>query len=142
MNKNIILTNIIFGIIFGVIYYLVISDNITETIVYILGFVILSTVIGQTLKKRSEKKESTMAVSVDRAEVDKFINAIGGQANIASTSHEVSRVKVSLKDVDLIDQDKLKALELDGAFLSGDQLQVTFGKQAAGIAKQINEHIK
>jgi phosphotransferase system IIB component len=142
MNKNLILSSIMFGIIFGAIYHLIISDNITETIVYTLGFIILSTILEVILKKRREKKESVSAVSIDNAEVEKFIDAIGGQTNIASASHEVSRVKISLKDVDLINQDKLKALELDGAFLSGDQLQVTFGKQAEGVALQISEQIK
>ena len=142
MNKNLILNNIISGIIFGVIYHLVISDSIAETIVYTLGFIILYTIVEVILKKRREKKASVAAISVDNAKVDKFIEAIGGPSNIVSASHEVSRVKVSLKDVDLIDQDQLKALELDGAFLSGNHLQVTFGKQAEGVAQKINEQIK
>lgn len=143
MKKNLILS-IIAGVIVGAIYHFFISANANtvETIVFTLGFIILSTIFEVVLKKRREKKESVAIVTVDSAEVDKFIDSMGGQANIASASHEVSRVKVSLKDVDLIDQDKLKALELDGAFLSGDQLQVTFGKQAKGVAQQINEQIR
>lgn len=142
MNKKMILSNTIFGIMWGFIYYFVISNSIIETIVSTLGVLILCTILEVVFKKRREKKASMMAISVDRVKVDKFIDAIGGQVNVTSVSHEVSRVKVFLEDVDLIDQDKLKALELDGAFLSGNQLQVTFGKQANRVAQHIKEQIK
>jgi len=145
MNKNLTL-NIITGIIVGVIYHFFISDNadLIETLVFVLAFIALSTLFEVILKRRREKRESTAitAVTADQAEVNKLIDGIGGQTNIISASYEVSRVKVSLKDADLIDQDKLKSLELEGAFLSGDQLQVTVGKQAESVAQQINERIK
>jgi phosphotransferase system IIB component len=51
-------------------------------------------------------------------------------------------VKVVIKDVDLIDQDKLKELALDGAYLAGSQLQITMGASSNDFARQISEATK
>lgn len=141
MNKNLMLT-IITGIIVGAIYYFFVSANLVEATAFTLVFMILYASLEVILNQTRKKKALVAAVAVDLAEVWAFMEAIGGQSNIAFASHEVSRVKVSLKDVDLIDQAKLKALKLEGAFLSGEHLQVTFGKRAEGVAQQINEQIK
>ena len=143
MNKHLIL-NIITGIIVGAIYHFLISANgdIVETVIFTVLFIMFSIIIEVILRKRREKKEGVAVETVDASEVTAFIEAIGGHGNITVANHEASRVKVSLKDVDLIDQDELKVLKVEGAFLSGDHLQVTVGKRAESIAGQINEQIK
>ena len=140
--RRILISNILSGIIFGAIYYFFISEDITELVLVTLGFVALSMLLEIVLKKRKTKRGITEVTTVGDAEAAKFIDALGGRTNITSASHEASRVKVSLKDVDLINQEQLKSLELEGAFLSGDHLQVTVGKQAASMAQQINGQIK
>jgi len=135
------ISNVISGIIFGLVYYFIFEDDLIETLLVTLGFIILSTLIEIVLVRMRKKRTSTEVVVADEGQVLDFVRAIGGSGNIESVSHEVSRVKVTLKDVDLIDQDQLNDLALEGAFLSGNQLQATFGKQAEYIAAKINEKL-
>jgi len=73
--------------------------------------------------------------------ITEFVAALGGQANIVSVDSEVSRVKIELHSPDELDAEKIKRLELDGVFVTGNIVQATFGDQANAIAARIHELI-
>jgi len=134
--------HVIFAIIGAFAYYLFFDAVlISDAIIFAIIYLVFSFLLDFIRNKIRSKKNKTQVNSIDHAKVKAFIEAVGGTENITSTDSESSRVKVVIKDVDLIDQDKLKELALDGAYLAGDQLQMTIGESSGEFSRQIREAI-
>lgn len=141
MRKKIIF-HIIAGVIGATIYYLFFEGTtILQAFLFVLVYLGFSLLFDFIVEKRRAKSNPT-TVAVDRELVEAFIDAVGGAQNIASTDHESARLKIVINDADLIDQEKLKALALEGAYLAGDQLQVTIGANSDEFSRQIEAAIK
>jgi len=141
MSKRIIF-HIIAGIIGAIIYYMFFDGTtLVQAFLFILVYVGFSLLFDFVIEKRRAKLDQATA-TVDHEKVKAFIEAVGGAKNISSTDHESSRLKIVINEVDLIDKEKLKALALDGAYLSGDQLQVTIGANSSDFSRQIKEAIE
>jgi len=141
LGKRIIFC-VIGGIVGALIYYLFFDETtLTQTLIFLITYIVLSSLVDFALEKRREKQNQAVESTVDNEKVGALIEAIGGAKNIISTDYESSRVKIVLNDVDLLDQEKLKALDLSGSYLSGDQLQVTIGSNASDFSRQIAEAI-
>lgn len=142
MGKRMIV-HVICAVILAVAYYLFFDDAVIEhALLFAVVYLGISAMLDFMSDRMKAKKRTAQVATVDLARVKAFIEAIGGAENVTSTDSEVSRVKVVLQDVDLIDQDKLKALALDGAYLAGNQLQVTIGANSSEFSRQIQEAIK
>jgi len=141
MSKRIIF-HIIAGIIGAIIYYMFFDGTtLVQAFLFILVYVGFSLLFDFVIEKRRAKLDQATA-TVDHEKVKAFIEAVGGAKNISSTDHESSRLNIVINEVDLIDKEKLKALALDGAYLSGDQLQVTIGANSSDFSRQIKEAIE
>jgi len=141
MNKRIIF-HIVGGIVGALIYYFFFDETtLGQVFIFFIAYVILSYLVDIFLERRRNKQRHSVDTSVDDEKVTAFIEAIGGIKNIISTDYESSRLKVVINEVDLLDQEKLKDLDLNGAYLSGNQLQVTIGSNASDFSRQIAELI-
>ena len=136
---------IIFGIIVTFAYYLFFDEvRIIDIVVFVAAYIAGSLIIEFILSKirSNQKKDKTQAVTVDNTKITAFIEAVGGTHNLISTDFESSRVRVIIKNVDLIDQDKFRKLPLDGAYLAGNQLHMTVGAGSGDFSRQIQEAIE
>ena len=58
-----------------------------------------------------------------------IISLIGGNENVASAAHCATRLRLVVKDENLIKKDEIEKLELvKGAFMNGGQFQVIIGR--------------
>ena len=56
-----------------------------------------------------------------------ILEALGGASNIETLDACMSRLRVSVHDIDEVDETKIKALGATGMFVSGNNLQAIFG---------------
>jgi len=132
--------HLVLAIILAIAYYMFIeSASLVDGALFAIIYLVFSIIFDFILEKIRSKKNQTQIVCADHEKVKALIEAVGGVGNIVQTDSESSRVKVQIDDVDLIDQDKLTALSLDGAYLAGNQLQMTIGVSSDDFARQIRE---
>lgn len=69
-----------------------------------------------------------------------ILKGVGGKENIQGVAHCATRLRIVLKNNDLLDLKKVESVKLaKGAFIAGDQLQIIFG---AGLVNEIYEEFK
>lgn len=72
-------------------------------------------------------------------EANKLINYLGGKENIINAECNMSRFKVILKDVTIVDKDAIQKLGAKGIVEIDNQLKIIFGKDARQLKKYIDE---
>ena len=74
-----------------------------------------------------------------KLEINKLVEYLGGKDNILDTEVELSRFKVTLKDVTKANKDGIMKLGAKGVVEIEDQLKIIFGKEAKKLKKYIDE---
>ena len=147
MGKKMIF-HVICAIVGALIYFLFFDDAlIIDIIVFVSVYLLFSLLIEFILSKsRSNRRSKTDEVADNfvqkNTRIAGFIEAIGGSVNILSTDFEASRVKIELRNISLIDPEKLKEYALDGAYLAGSQLQITVGSNFGVTPAEFSNQIR
>ena len=68
-------------------------------------------------------------------EINKLVQALGGKDNILDYEVNVSRLKVTLKDITLADKDAITKLGAKGIVEIENQLKIIFGPNAKTLKK-------
>ena len=74
-------------------------------------------------------------------EVNKLIAYLGGKDNIISAECNLSRFKVLLKDVTIVDKEGINRLGAKGIVEIDNQLKIIFGKDAKQLKKCIADYL-
>lgn len=74
-----------------------------------------------------------------KLEINKLVDCLGGKDNIIDTEVEMSRFKVTLKDVTKANKEGIMKLGAKGVVEIEDQLKIIFGKEAKKLKKYIDE---
>ncbi len=93
----------------------------------VIGIVLVLLVIFIVSKNRKSE-----ALPID---IDQFIKALGQKENIKSIESDNSKVRVFLKDVQLLDHDSLKALGASGIVVTNDKATIILGKISEKIVQ-------
>lgn len=72
-------------------------------------------------------------------EVNKLVKYLGGQDNILSTEVNMSRFKVTLKDVSKVDRDGIQKLGAKGIVEVDNQLKIIFGNNSKALKRYIDD---
>ena len=72
-------------------------------------------------------------------EINKLVQYLGGKDNILDTEVNLSRFKVTLKDVTLADKDAIQKLGAKGIVEIDNQLKIIFKPNARTLKKYISE---
>lgn len=72
--------------------------------------------------------------SVDTSLQETLLSALGSKENIISVAVEMSRLTITLKDIDLINPDVLKSCGANGVLLVGNMVKCSFGEKAEEMA--------
>ena len=72
-------------------------------------------------------------------EANKLITYLGGKDNIINAEANMSRFKVILKDVSIVDKDGIQKLGAKGIVEIDNQLKIIFGKDARTLKKYISQ---
>lgn len=74
-------------------------------------------------------------------EANKLIGYLGGKDNIVNAECNMSRFKVTLKDVSIVDKESIQRLGAKGIVEIDNQLKIIFGKDARQLKKYIDDII-
>ena len=72
-------------------------------------------------------------------EINKLVQYLGGKDNILDTEVNMSRLKVTLKDVSIVDKNAIEKLGAKGIVEIDNQLKIIFGTDAIKLKKYIND---
>lgn len=72
-------------------------------------------------------------------EANRLLGYLGGKDNIVSAECNMSRFKVLLKDVSIVDKDGITKLGAKGIVEIDNQLKIIFGRDAKQLKKYIDE---
>lgn len=70
-------------------------------------------------------------------EINKLIQCLGGKENILDVDVNMSRLKVTLKDMDIVDKDGIQRLGARGIVEVDNQLKIIFGTNSKELKKYI-----
>ncbi len=101
-----------------------------QPIYYIVIFAVL--IIIALAIVRGNKKDFKL-------EINKLVELLGGTDNIVETEVEMSRFKVTLKDVSLANKEGIMKLGAKGVVEIDDQLKIIFGKDAKKLKRYIDD---
>ena len=104
-------------------------NTYVEYILIILALAIISLVVMKLMKKDFS------------VEANKLIGYLGGKDNIINAECNMSRFKVILKDVSIVDKESIQKLGAKGIVEIDNQLKIIFGKDARALKKYIDEII-
>lgn len=82
--------------------------------------------------RKSNKKDLKL-------EFNKLVECLGGVDNIVDTEIEMSRFKVTLKDITKANKEGIIKLGVKGVVEIDDQLKIIFGSDAKQLRKYISE---
>lgn len=131
-------------ILFGVIpnrtpWYYVIIVGLVFAVLYYFGFRAIIRWLDLKTPGR-EDDEAEVSVSVQGNELaENILIALGGNANIKNLDACITRLRVSVNDIDDVDKDRLKALGAAGVMVVGDNIQAIFGPKSDTIKGQIKD---
>lgn len=74
-------------------------------------------------------------------EINKLIKYLGGKENIINAECNMSRFKVILKDVSIVDKESIQKLGAQGIVEVDNQIKIIFGKDAKQLKKYIKDII-
>ena len=74
-------------------------------------------------------------------EANKLIGYLGGKDNIVSAECNMSRFKVILKDITLVNKEAIEKLGAKGIVEIDNQLKIIFGKEAHQLKRYIDDII-
>ena len=97
---------------------------------YIIIGVILLVVLLAVLK--AGKKDAHL-------ELNKLVDYLGGKDNIISTETNMSRFKVTLKDVSIVNKEAIQKLGAKGIVEIDNQLKIILGSESKQLKKYIDE---
>lgn len=121
---------IILGIIFAVIYYFVFKWYFSSKN---LSIDVNEDEDEENISSNVESKEATALAS-------KIIDGLGGHDNIVAINNCISRLRVDLKDMSLVDENLLKTTGSMGIVKpSNTHIHVIYGPKVEKVAKQVKE---
>ena len=98
-----------------------------QYVIIIVVFLIIAFAIA-----KSNKKDVAL-------EFNKLVELLGGKDNILETELEMSRFKVTLKDITKANKEGIIKLGAQGVVEIDDQLKIIFGNDAKQLKKYIRE---
>jgi PTS system glucose-specific IIB component len=72
-------------------------------------------------------------------EMNKLIQYLGGINNIINSEYSFSRLKVTLKDVSIVDKDAIQRLGAKGIVEIDNQLKIVLGPSSKKLKKYIDD---
>lgn len=102
----------------------------THVITYLVILVVL-VIISLVIVKLNKKNFNL--------EINKLVNYLGGKDNILDTEVNMSRFKVTLKDISKADKEGIQKLGAKGIVEIDNQLKIIFGSEARALKKYISE---
>ncbi len=99
-------------------------------IIPIAILIVIAFVLRVIKAKKANDKEEQMTREVDPEIRKEFYDAYGGESNVLEVVNERSKIKIKVKDVELIDGDKIRELGALNVLIIGDEVRASFSDRA------------
>ncbi len=106
-------------------YMVIIMD--WQYLIIFLALILISLIVNKIMRKDF------------KAETNKLLQCLGGKKNIINAECNMSRFKVILKDVSIVDKDGIQKLGAKGVVEINNQLKIIFDKNAKQLKRYISE---
>ncbi len=132
-------------LLFGVIphrteWWLVIPVGLAFSVIYYFGFRFAIRTWNLKTPGREEEEEGADNVSAAGAGLAfQILQALAGKENILHLDACITRLRVSVKNINKVDKDQLKRLGASGVMVVGDNLQIIFGPKSEQLKSQMKE---
>ncbi len=104
--------------------------NVSTTLQYIIIAVVILIILAVAIKLN--RKDFAI-------KENKLIDFLGGKDNIINAECNMSRFKVILRDISIVNKDAIKSLGAKGIVEIDNQLKIIFDKNAKQLKKYIDE---
>lgn len=134
-------------LLFGVIpnrtdWWLVIPVGLAFSAIYYFGFrFAIRTWDLKTPGREDEDDGVDVGTGENASLAAEVLEAMGGKDNLANLDACITRLRVSVKNIDNVDKNKLKKLGASGVMVVGDNLQIIFGPKSDMLKTQIKDII-
>ncbi|MEI7375168.1 glucose PTS transporter subunit EIIB [Dickeya chrysanthemi] len=88
----------------------------------------------------SHSKPATELSDDDKQHIQRLLRCFGGQDNIGQVDACITRLRVTVKNLKLIDSQGLQQEGALGVIILGQQVHAIFGKQSDTLRKLLEEH--
>ena len=88
----------------------------------------------------SQPKPSGPLSEGEQQQIQRLINAFGGQNNIENVDACITRLRVTVKDLAVVDSQALQNEGALGVIILGQQVHAIFGKQSDTLRQLLDEH--
>lgn len=109
---------------------LILVVGILYSLIYFSVFRILIVSLDLKTPGRSEQSAATKPEIREEDLAPQLISAFGGQDNIVHLNACITRLRITVKDPQLVDQEKLKQLGASGVVIAGAGVQAIFGTRS------------
>lgn len=89
-----------------------------------------------------EDDESDSVTHSGTAMAEELVNAFGGKDNITNLDACITRLRVSVADIEKVNQDKLKKLGAAGVVVAGSGVQAIFGTKSDNLKTDMDEYMQ
>nr|WP_207754641.1 PTS transporter subunit EIIC [Staphylococcus lugdunensis] len=131
---------ILFGVLQGndkTNYLWVIPIGIVWFVLYYVIFRTLITVFNFKTPGREDKEAQHTVAATERAET--IVQGLGGKENIEVVDCCATRLRVTLKDGDLLDKSTLLKTDAKGVIVRGNGAQIVYGPHVTTIKNEVEE---
>ena len=118
---------------------LLIPIGLAFSALYYVTFRITITVFNLKTPGREDKEVSNEKLRVTPELAVQVAHALGGKANLKVIDACITRLRITVHDASIINQEQLKALGAKAVVVVGKNLQVIFGPQSENIKREILE---
>ena len=128
----------------GLIDFLVLSANATSlwlfigigliyaAIYYTLFRVVIKALDLKTPGREDDEQEETVVLNNEEMSAA-LVNAFGGKANIDNLDACITRLRISVNDIEKVNQAELKRIGAAGVVVSGNGVQAIFGTKSDNL---------
>ena len=102
------------------------------TLIIQYGIIVLVLIIISLIILKLTKKDFNL-------EINKLVKYLGGKDNILDTEVNMSRFKVTLKDVSIVDKEGIQKLGAKGIVEIDNQLKIIFGPDSRTLKRYVDE---
>lgn len=124
--------NIYLYFVFGAVYF----------VIYFVVFKFLITKFNFMTPGREDEAENETCSFSGSEKAGELVKAFGGKENITNLDACITRLRVSVKDKDLVNTGQLKKLGAAGVVLVSGGAQAIFGTQSDNLKTEMDEWIK
>ncbi len=124
---------------------LLLGLGLVYAVVYYVVFRVLIAKLNLMTPGREDDDASDSAGDSTIAKVEgslmaaELVKAFGGQNNITNLDACITRLRISVNDIDSVNQARLKELGSKGVFVTGNNIQAIFGTESDNLKTEMDE---